>query len=75
MAHEWKNNNSPGFERIGEDEMRKCIKCGVEQSFQGTGTWLRIGTKQWLPLVGRCKADKKFLEPIRIKKAQKANNI
>lgn len=58
MAHQWEDNNSEGFQRIMEDEKRKCSKCQAEQTLVSTGTWMRIGRRRWEPLVGRCPKDK-----------------
>ena len=68
MAHEWINNNSEDARRLMEEERRKCTRCGAEQTYTSTGTWMRIGTRRWEPLAGQClkKANKNTPDKISI---------
>lgn len=61
MKHNWKPYSehafgSPGhrMEQLAGDVGRKCAACGAVQRREGTGSWMRIGKRRWLPLAGRC---------------------
>jgi hypothetical protein len=61
MAHEWEDMP---FKRsdFGKSNRRRCKKCQAEQELYVHYEWMRVASRRWLPLVGRCPKDKKVLK-------------
>jgi len=61
MRHAWKPYSEKGLgspdhrmQQLSGDVMRRCAACGAVQQYLGTGDWMRVGRRRWLPLAGRC---------------------
>lgn len=55
--HMWEEFAPPNSRPFDADpaENRKCRNCGAIQHMTRDHSWGRVISRQWLPLVGRCK--------------------
>ena len=58
MKHDWTMIRKTMATFLDPDK-RKCRHCGVEQELHIEQQWMRVVSRRWLPLVGRCKGKKK----------------
>ncbi len=55
MAHDWHDTRPNTPLRLMQDPFRKCANCGAEQWQRTEHLWMRIVSRRWEPLAGRCK--------------------
>jgi hypothetical protein len=60
MKHEWQQpvykNPVEGFFR----NERECKHCGKRQELHEETAWMRVISRRWMPLVGRCTGNRKI---------------
>lgn len=59
MAHNWEDFPRGNALDLIEEPRRKCTRCGAVQELETTHAWMRVVSRKWRPLVGRCPADRK----------------
>jgi hypothetical protein len=62
---EWAERKRPGgdsvkhawvyCEKLQADTTRTCKVCGAKQTYNKEYLWGRVVSRQWIPLVGRCR--------------------
>ena len=70
MAHEWESANTPGALGFLESPRRRCRNCAKTQTLVTRHWYMRIASKRWEPLVGRCEADRKTPKTARTRRRQ-----
>jgi hypothetical protein len=56
VKHEWFDPRSPRDPGRLSVEHRRCRNCAREQTLVVKTAWMRIVSRRWLPLVGRCRS-------------------
>lgn len=59
MRHDWHDPRPNSIEFLMAPAFRKCRNCGAEQELDITHEWMRIVSRRWVPLVGRCRPVKR----------------
>lgn len=60
MRHEWASYTHPEWgpgQCLMGNPHRQCQLCGAVQQQVTEHVWMRVASRRWLPLVGRCKGD------------------
>lgn len=56
MKHAWQDTTPSGVENWGAPRQRMCSNCGKVQKLNIEHAWMRVVSRRWEPLVGRCRA-------------------
>lgn len=54
VKHEWVDNRE-GIDQLTKEEQRRCVNCGAVQTLEREYWYMRVVSRRWMPLVGRCK--------------------
>lgn len=55
MKHDFYDPRPNGPELLLGPPTRQCRNCGKKQELNVEWEWMRIVSRRWLPLIGRCK--------------------